>query len=203
MVECLYMQWAKKQKGFTIVELLIVVVVIAILAAITIVSYNGIQTRAFNVRVLSDIQSVQKIVEGYNAINGRYPSTGSLSTVRSDANCVGGARQSTWVPDVTERLPQSQTNSGVNGDAGCYLYSSDGQSYIISAWNSVQGGPQNSTMYRRLGFREMSFVNAMQYYCNHTNIGGGATYVASNDYYKNSYTVSNITSCNETPPAGA
>lgn len=32
--------------GFTIVELLIVVVVIAILAAITIVSYNGIQERA-------------------------------------------------------------------------------------------------------------------------------------------------------------
>ena len=34
------------QRGFTIVELLIVVVVIAILAAITIVSYNGIQNRA-------------------------------------------------------------------------------------------------------------------------------------------------------------
>jgi len=40
------MQWGKKQTGFTIVELLIVVVVIAILAAITIVSYNGIQNRA-------------------------------------------------------------------------------------------------------------------------------------------------------------
>lgn len=39
--------WAKKDKsGFTIVELLIVVVVIAILAAITIVAYNGIQNRA-------------------------------------------------------------------------------------------------------------------------------------------------------------
>ena len=41
--------WASKQtssRGFTIVELLIVVVVIAILAAITIVSYNGIQNRA-------------------------------------------------------------------------------------------------------------------------------------------------------------
>ncbi|MCB8045019.1 prepilin-type N-terminal cleavage/methylation domain-containing protein [Microbacterium oxydans] len=34
------------QRGFTIVELMIVVVVIAILAAITIVAYNGIQKRA-------------------------------------------------------------------------------------------------------------------------------------------------------------
>ena len=38
--------WASKKSGFTIVELLIVVVVIAILAAITIVAYNGIQNRA-------------------------------------------------------------------------------------------------------------------------------------------------------------
>ena len=35
-----------KSSGFTIVELLIVIVVIAILAAITIVAYNGIQDRA-------------------------------------------------------------------------------------------------------------------------------------------------------------
>ena len=33
-------------RGFTIVELLIVIVIIAILAAITIVAYNGIQQRA-------------------------------------------------------------------------------------------------------------------------------------------------------------
>lgn len=40
------MQRGRKQTGFTIVELLIVIVVIGILAAITIVAYNGIQERA-------------------------------------------------------------------------------------------------------------------------------------------------------------
>ena len=192
-----------KQTGFTIVELLIVIVVIGILAAITIVAYNGVQARAFNIRVQSDVKNVEKIVEAYKAINGSYPSTGSLSTVYGDSNCTGGTIRSDWVPSVTEKLPQSQANSGVLGARGCYMYSSDGTNYIVSAWNGISGGPQNSTMYRRLGYREMSNMNPNAYYCNHTNIGGGSTYNINNDYYKFSYTVSSITSCNETPPAGA
>lgn len=200
-------KWASRYKnkhtsGFTIVELLIVIVIIGILAAITVVAYNGIQNRAFNSRVQSDIKNVQKLVENYNAINGSYPSTGSLSAVRTDSNCTGGSMQADWVPGVAEALPQSKANSGVSGGRGCYMYSSDGTSYIVSAWNGINGGPQNTTMYRRLGYREMSLVNSNAYYCNHANIGGYA-YNANVDYYKHSYTVSNITNCNETPPAGA
>lgn len=52
-------------KGFTIVELLIVVVVIAILAAITIISYNGISNRAKTTAKVSDIQSWKKQSEMY------------------------------------------------------------------------------------------------------------------------------------------
>ena len=195
-----------RQKGFTIVELLIVIVVIAILAAITIVAFNGIQTRAFNSRVQSDIKNVQKLVEAYNALNGNYPSTGGLSTIRTDDNCTGGTSQVDWVPGVTETLPQSAANSGISGARGCYMYSSDGVSYVLSAWNALNGGPQTSTMYRRLGFREMSLVNSNLYICNHAGAIGGilsGVYDANRDYYKYSYTVSNITGCNETPPAGA
>jgi type II secretion system protein G len=194
-----------KQTGFTIVELLIVIVVIGILAAITIVAYNGIQDRAANARAQSDIKNVQRLVEAYNADNGSYPSTGGLSVIRSDANCTGGSKQADWVPSVTNALPQSSANRGQSGGRGCYMYSSDGTSYVLSAWNGVSGGPQNTTMYRRLGFREMTWANSNVYYCNHPNIGGNATgtYVIANDYYKYSYTLSNITTCNETPPAGA
>lgn len=69
------MHWAlQKQKGFTIVELLIVVVVIAILAAITIVAYNGISNRAKASAVASMASQVQKKVSLYAAANNdQYP----------------------------------------------------------------------------------------------------------------------------------
>lgn len=55
--------WAKnKNTGFTIVELLIVVVVIAILAAITVVSYNGIQARAKASIANTDLRQLEKAI---------------------------------------------------------------------------------------------------------------------------------------------
>lgn len=62
-----------KQSGFTIVELLIVVVVIAILAAITIISYNGIQNRAYDSAVQSDMENFAKAVQLQNAEFSAYP----------------------------------------------------------------------------------------------------------------------------------
>lgn len=63
----------RKDSGFTIVELLIVVVVIAILAAITIVSYNGITNRANAAAADSLVATWRKKVEAFNAEEGRYP----------------------------------------------------------------------------------------------------------------------------------
>jgi len=73
--------WAiKKRHGFTIVELLIVVVVIAILAAITLISYNGINNRAMQSAAQSMAQQVGKKVQFYATLNnGDYPS--SLSAI--------------------------------------------------------------------------------------------------------------------------
>ncbi len=61
-----------KQTGFTIVELLIVIVVIAILAAITIVAYNGIQNRAADAAVQSDLNALIKKAGLFNVDNSRY-----------------------------------------------------------------------------------------------------------------------------------
>jgi prepilin-type N-terminal cleavage/methylation domain-containing protein len=70
--------WAKykQQSGFTIVELLIAIVVIGILAAITIVAYNGIQVRAKNTMRSSEAHEWQKIVTSYASTYGSYGTSG-------------------------------------------------------------------------------------------------------------------------------
>lgn len=78
-----------KQSGFTIVELLIVIVVIAILAAITIVAYNGIQSRAHDSQRVSDMRSIKQQIEMYYVDNGSYPlcaGTAGCTTTATSSN---------------------------------------------------------------------------------------------------------------------
>lgn len=63
----------RNRSGFTIVELLIVIIVIAILAAISIATYNGIQDRARMTKTIATVTNYEKILELYYANNGTYP----------------------------------------------------------------------------------------------------------------------------------
>lgn len=79
-----------KSKGFTIVELLIVIVVIGILATLVIVTFTGIQQKARNSQRQTDINAIDSHVEAFNAANGYYPTLADLnnSTFRT-ANLKG------------------------------------------------------------------------------------------------------------------
>lgn len=61
------------RSGFTIVELLVVIVVIGILAALTIIAYNGIQQKAVESVLQSDLINASKKLELYRAENEVYP----------------------------------------------------------------------------------------------------------------------------------
>ena len=80
--------WASQNKsGFTIVELLIVIVVIAILAAISIVAYNGIQNRAYDTSVRNDLNVLAKKAELYkiDETSDKYPFGTQYDTVDNGA----------------------------------------------------------------------------------------------------------------------
>lgn len=64
-----------KEQGFTIVELLIVIVVIGILAAITIVAYTGITNQARDSKAVTAADSMRTVAEAFNSQYGRYPAT--------------------------------------------------------------------------------------------------------------------------------
>lgn len=74
----------RKNAGFTIVELLIVIVVIGILAAIVIVAYNGIQNSANNTVVQQDLKQLKTKFETFkidpNGGNGSYPTGSGMLT---------------------------------------------------------------------------------------------------------------------------
>ncbi|MDX1765579.1 MAG: type II secretion system protein [Candidatus Saccharimonadales bacterium] len=63
----------KNDSGFTIVELLIVIVVIGILAALVLNTFSGIQERARDTERRTDINSLSTQLEVYYADNGGYP----------------------------------------------------------------------------------------------------------------------------------
>ena len=82
----------KKDRGFTIVELLIVIIIIAILAAIVIVAYNGITNRAKTSKAQSAATTAVKKVEAYNAELGSYPTgpTGLTSAASTTSYFLSG-----------------------------------------------------------------------------------------------------------------
>ncbi len=79
------------KRGFTIVELLIVIVVIAILAAISVVAYNGIQSRAQDTTIRSVANRFTKAFQLWSIESGKMTSPGgSGSTAYSGGVCIGG-----------------------------------------------------------------------------------------------------------------
>lgn len=105
------------RRGFTIVELLIVVVVIAILAAITLVAYNGITVNARESALKADLNTTAKKVGIAQAETGSYPSV-----------------KPSGLPDT---IQYSQTNAG---QGFCATASKDGRAFHITESGGIQSG---------------------------------------------------------------
>ncbi len=64
---------AKDSKGFTLIELMIVVAIIGILAAIAIPQFMTYKAKAYNSAALSDLHNLRLELEGYTATWDSYP----------------------------------------------------------------------------------------------------------------------------------
>lgn len=86
----------RKNQGFTIVELLIVIVVIGILALLVVTTFTGIQQRARNTERQTDIKAIHSHLESYHAQEGRYPSLDELNDATFRSNNTRGLDDDVW-----------------------------------------------------------------------------------------------------------
>lgn len=143
----------KKQQGFTIVELLIVIVVIGILAALVITTFTGIQRKARDTERQTDIKAVHGQVEAYYAQNGRYPTLTDINDTTWRSNNMKGL-------DSEALKDPKGANSTLAAAAAANVYSYDVQ-------RSGGGTCDNST-------------NDCAQYTLTATLEGGGTYTKSN-----------------------
>jgi len=151
----------KKIKGFTLVELLIVIAIIGILAAIVIVSVNEAKKKARDVKRIAELKTVQNALEMYYDEHDEYPWQG----VKVESFPFAGAKHVKWNRSDTDEsgspvtdldwvgasagfplaafvrdLPVDPINRMVGPTLYAYAYASlDGSGYKIIAYNMESG----------------------------------------------------------------
>lgn len=63
----------RHRAGFTVLELIVVVVIIAILSAVSLIVYNGAQRSAMDAQVKQTVSDARKSLQVYYSFNNNYP----------------------------------------------------------------------------------------------------------------------------------
>jgi len=113
----------KFQRGFTLVELLIVIAIIGVLAALLMSNFIGVRQRARDAQRKSDLKQVQSALELYRSDIGSYPTTINFPACGSSLPTSGTTIYMKEVPCD----PSGSYNSGN------YSYTSDGSTYSLAA----------------------------------------------------------------------
>lgn len=127
MIATRTMSWSKR--GFTIVELAVVIAVIAILATITSVSYTKVMAKSRATAHVADLQTYQQALERYKTKNGNYP----VSTSWTFQRAAPTSFLSVLVPTYAQSLPDLPDGSASSTSNNTYAYksSTDGIDYKI------------------------------------------------------------------------
>ena len=135
-------QRSSRRKGFTLVELLVTITIIAILTTVSAVVFSRTLAKARDGRRRADLKDLQTALELYYSENQAYPSTsgawwGQCSNYGGHTDtCSGDVFIPGLCPTYINNIPIDPKADASGGD--CYLYRSDGTDYSVLAHQTME-----------------------------------------------------------------
>lgn len=176
----------QSKSGFTIVEIMIVVLVIGILASIVIVSYNQVQARSRDSKRKADVSNMIKALEIYYGDNGSYPiastTNSSVGSIWYSSDTTSWNTFKTAMTGAIDIFPSDPSNIG--GDVTS-LSSAHNYAYYANTSNScnVAAGQMYIIVYR---YEVTPKESAIDGSCTSNNPGAAAL-AAGASYYISSH----------------
>lgn len=138
----------KNIHGFTIIELLIVIVVIGILASITVVAFGGVRARAIESEKGTKLQRIQTALELYAVQNGQYPQGNKLANQGAAGAAVIGLQLSDFEP-TGYQYPGNGIESfgGIGPDVTGFKYSPTQYANGVGFQCNIGANPDNCQSY--------------------------------------------------------
>lgn len=120
----------KKQKGFTLIEMLIVVAIIGILSALILVGLSQFRLRGRDARRIADLKQVQNALEIYYTRNSAYPTAPAGNASQKWAALTAAI---TGAGIGLNQVPQDPMATVDNGVSYYYQDCNLGQNYVVAA----------------------------------------------------------------------
>jgi prepilin-type N-terminal cleavage/methylation domain-containing protein len=135
-------------RAFTIVELLVVIVVIGILAAITIVSYTGLISKATVASLQSDLAGASKQLKIFQTINGVYPNVNACPAVLSTDICLKSSPGVSYTYNVNNTANPQVFSLHATKDNTYYHVTNDSSLTTVTPVVATGGTITNDGRYR-------------------------------------------------------
>jgi general secretion pathway protein G len=123
------------EEGFTLIELMVVILIIGLLATIVVQNLRGATDKAKRIKAEADISALKTALDRYYLDNGSYPSSdqGLTALVSAPSN---GKIPADYPPGgYIEKIPNDPWGNA-------YVYQSDGDNYVLKSYGAdgVEGG---------------------------------------------------------------